>query len=81
MITFSVSALEKAPVSKSGVIPPEFLDLAAEDAFSASGEGSYELTAQIVSGGVLVSGSVKAPVVTSCGSKICREKGCILHKS
>lgn len=68
MITFSVSALEKAPVSKSGVIPPEFLDLAAEDAFSASGDGSYELTAQIVSGGVLVSGSVKAPVVTSCGS-------------
>ena len=68
MIIFSVSAIEKAPVSKSGELPPEFLDLAADDAFSASGEGKFDLTAQLVSGGVLVSGSVSAPVVTSCGN-------------
>ncbi|MBE6357040.1 MAG: DUF177 domain-containing protein [Lentisphaerae bacterium] len=67
MIFFSVSALEKAPVSKSGVLPPEFLDLAGDDQYSAAGEGSYDLTAQLISGGVLVSGRVSIPVSSICG--------------
>ncbi len=67
MISFSVSALEKAPVRKDGVLPPEFLDLAEDDAFTALGEAEYDLTAQLVSGGVLVSGSVSAPVGAVCG--------------
>lgn len=67
MIDFSISALEKAPVKKSGFLPGEFLDLDAEDAFSAAGEVRYDLTASLISGGVLVSGSVSAPVVSSCG--------------
>ena len=67
MINFSISALEKTPVRKDGELPGEFLDLAAEDTFAPAGDVSYDLTAQLVSGGVLVSGSVSAPVGAVCG--------------
>ena len=67
MIFFSVSALEKAPVNKSGVLPAEFLDLAGDDQYTAGGPGSYDLTAQLISGGVLVSGRASAPVDAICG--------------
>ena len=67
MIGFSISALEKAPVKRSGSLPGEFLDLAADDQFQAAGNFEYDLTAQLVSGGVLVSGSISAPVSSSCG--------------
>ncbi len=67
MITFSVSALEKAPVNKSGILPEDFLDLAPDDQFSAAGEGNYDLTASLVSGGMLLSGSAAIPVGATCG--------------
>lgn len=67
MITFSVSALEKAPVKKSGILPENFLDLAPQDQFSAAGEGNYDLTASLVSGGMLLSGSADIPVAATCG--------------
>ena len=67
MITFSISALEKAPVKRSGELPVEFFDLAADDAFAVAGEGKYDLTAQLVSGGVLVSGTASAPLGATCG--------------
>jgi uncharacterized protein len=67
VINFSISALEKAPVKKSGSLPGEFLDLDEADAFAAAGEVVYDLTAMIVSGGVLVSGSISAPVSSCCG--------------
>ena len=67
MIAFSISALEKAPVNKSGSLPEEFLDLAPEDAFTAASPVEYDLTASLVSGGVLVSGSVAAAVCADCG--------------
>ena len=67
MINFSVSALEKAPVKKSGILPENFLDLAPEDQYSAAGEGSYDLTASLVSGGMLLSGKASAAVSAECG--------------
>lgn len=67
MIWFSISALEKAPVRKTGSLPPEFIDLAEEDAFAPDGSGSYDLTAMLVSGGVLVSGSASTPLKSICG--------------
>lgn len=67
MIWFSISALEKAPVRKTGSLPPEFIDLAEEDAFASDGSGSYDLTAMLVSGGVLVSGSASTPLKSICG--------------
>ena len=67
MINFSISALEKAPVRKDGVLPGEFLDLAPEDAFAPAGVVEYDLTAAIVSGGVLVSGKASARVSAVCG--------------
>lgn len=67
MIAFSVSALEKAPVKRSGMLPAEFLDLAEDDQFSTAGEFEYDLTAQLVSGGVLVSGKISAPFASECG--------------
>ncbi len=67
MITFSVSALEKAPVRKSGILSEKFLDLAPDDSFAGNGEGSYDLTASLVSGGMLLSGRAAIPVKSSCG--------------
>jgi uncharacterized protein len=67
VIWFSISALEKAPVRKTGSFPPEFIDLAEEDAFAPDGSGSYDLTAMLVSGGVLVSGSASTPLKSICG--------------
>jgi uncharacterized protein len=67
VIWFSISALEKAPVRKTGSLPPEFIDLAEEDAFAPDGSGSYDLTAMLVSGGVLVSGSASTPLKSICG--------------
>ena len=67
MINFSISALEKAPVRKDGELPGEFLDLAAEDAFAPAGVVEYDLTAALVSGGVLVSGSCSCLMHTVCG--------------
>ena len=67
MINFSISALEKAPVRKDGELPGEFLDLAAEDAFAPAGVVGYDLTAALVSGGVLVSGRAAARVSAVCG--------------
>lgn len=67
MICFSVSALEKNPVVKSGTLPPEFLDLAPEDDFAAAGDVSYDLTAALVSGGVLITGMLSVPLTARCG--------------
>ena len=66
MIEFSVSALEKSPVTLRGPLPAEFLSFPDGDIFSAAGEGRYELTASRVSGGVLVSGRISAPVAAFC---------------
>lgn len=67
MIVFSVSALEKAPVTLRGEEPPEFLELAEDDIFTADSQVNYELTAQLVSGGMLVTGSVSTSVSGTCG--------------
>jgi uncharacterized protein len=67
MIVFSVSALEKAPVTLQGEEPPEFLELAEDDIFAAASPVCYDLTARLVSGGILVTGSVSTSVSGICG--------------
>ena len=67
MFKFSVSALEKAPVTRRGEADAAFLDLDAADTFAPAGDVSYDLTAQLVSGGVLVSGRAAARVSAVCG--------------
>lgn len=67
MLKFSVSALEKAPVTRSGELDAGFLDLSPADAFAPAGKVKFDLTAQLVSGGVLVSGSCACLMHTSCG--------------
>lgn len=67
MIFFSVSALEKAPVNKSDTLPGEFLDLLPGDSFQPVGDVFYDLTASLVSGGVLLSGTISAQVSAVCG--------------
>ena len=67
MFKFSVSALEKAPVTRRGEADAAFLDLDAADTFAPAGDVSYDLTAQLVSGGVLVSGSCSCLMHTVCG--------------
>ncbi|MBE6389364.1 MAG: DUF177 domain-containing protein [Lentisphaerae bacterium] len=67
MISFSVSALEKAPVHKQGNLPAEFLELAPDDLFQAAGEVEYDLDASLVSGGVLISGRLSVRLASQCG--------------
>lgn len=67
MIVFSVSAIEKAPVTLRGVLEKEFMTLDGGDSFAITGGMEYELTARKVSGGILVSGACHAPVHTTCG--------------
>ena len=66
-VLFSISALEKAPVTLSGVLAPEFLDLPENDTFTMVDSVSYELTGQLVSGGVLVSGNCRTVLAADCG--------------
>ena len=67
MFRFSVSALEKAPVCRKGTTDAAFLDLDPQDNFAPAGDVQFDLTATIVSGGVLVSGSCGCLMHTSCG--------------
>ena len=67
MISFSVSALEKAPVHRHGTLPEEFLDLAPDELFQTAGEVDYDLNAALVSGGVLISGRMSVPLKSTCG--------------
>jgi hypothetical protein len=50
-VLFSISALEKAPVTLSGVLAPEFLDLPENDTFTVVDSVSYELTGQLFPAG------------------------------
>lgn len=71
MIEFSVSALDKAPVTLCGKENPEFIGLAADDFLQVVSDMEYELTASKVSGGVLVAGSCQVTVAGTCGRCLC----------
>ena len=67
MIIFSVSALEKAPVTLHGVENAEFFELDDNDPLTVSKELSYELTGCKVSGGFLIKGNCTTAVSGICG--------------
>ena len=67
MIIFSVSALEKAPVTLQGVENIEFFELDENDPLTVSRELTYKLTGSKVSGGVLIQGSCTTAVSGICG--------------
>lgn len=71
MIQFSVSALDKAPVTLKGSEKPEFAGLDENDLLQVVADITYELTAAKVSGGVLVSGSCRTVVAGTCGRCLC----------
>ena len=67
MIVFSVSAIEKAPVTLQGQEAVEFFDLDENDPLIVSRELSYTLTGSKVSGGILIKGSCSTAVSGICG--------------
>ena len=67
MIVFSVSALEKAPVTLHGTEPAEFFDLDENDPLCVSRNMEYQLTGCKVSGGLLIKGECTTAVSGICG--------------
>ena len=67
MIVFSVSALDKAPVTLSGEEDIEFFELSEDDPLCICSKLVYSLSASRVSGGVLVKGSCSTAVSGFCG--------------
>ena len=67
MIIFSVSALEKAPVTLRGTEGIEFFELDENDSLTVSKELQYELTGSKVSGGILIHGKCTTAVSGICG--------------
>ena len=67
MLKFSVSALGKAPVTRRGELDAGFLDLDTGDIFTPAGAVKFDLTARLVSGGVLLSGGCSCLMRTTCG--------------
>ena len=67
MIIFSVSALDKSPVTLTGYEDVEFFELGEDDPLRVCEKLNYSLTAAKVSGGVLVSGSCTTAVCGICG--------------
>lgn len=67
MIKLHMSQLEKQPVTLSGEEPPEFLDLGRNASFEVSSPMTYELRAQLLSGGILVTGSLHYRISGECG--------------
>ena len=67
MIKLHMSQLEKHPVTLSGEEPAEFLDLGPRASFSVASPMHYELRAQLLSGGILVTGSLHYRISGECG--------------
>ena len=67
MIKLHMSQLEKQPVSLSGDEPAEFLDLGPHASFEVASPMHYELRAQLMSGGILVTGSLSYRISGECG--------------
>ena len=67
MIKFSVSRLEKEPVELECDEPAELLELdPATAGYAAAAPVHCRLTAQLISGGVLVSGQVSTKIAGAC---------------
>ena len=76
MIKFSVSRLEKEPVEVDCDEPAELLDLEPTAGYTAVAPVRCRLTARLISGGVLVSGTVSTKIAgecTSCLDPVVRE--------
>ena len=67
MIVFSVSALEKAPVTLCGTEDIDFFGLDENDPLTVSKKLSYKLTGSKVSGGIIIKGTCTTAVSGICG--------------
>lgn len=67
MILFSVSALDKSPVTLNGDEAVEFFGFSEDDPLTVCEKLTYSLKAAKVSGGVLVSGKCSTAVSGICG--------------
>lgn len=68
MIRFFVSRLEKEPVEVESDEPAELLELDPSAGYAAVAPVHYHLTAQLISGGVLVSGKASTKIAGECTS-------------
>ncbi len=67
MITLHLARLEKAPVSLEGEVPAEALDLGKGATFEIASPMHYRISAQLLSGGIIVTGSLHYRISGECG--------------
>ena len=67
MITLHLGQLEKQPVELQGEEPPGFLELGPHAVFTVASPLHYDLTAHLVSGGILVTGRLDYRIAGECG--------------
>ena len=67
MIKISLTRLEKEAIELCGDEPAEFLEVEPTEQFYVSAPVHYELTAAMVTGGVLIEGVVSTAVSGICG--------------
>lgn len=67
MIEFHVSRLAKEPVALTGEEPADFLEIKPTDQFSVETPVAYELSAELIRGGVLVTGHASTTIAGICG--------------
>lgn len=67
MIKLHMNQLEKQAVTLSGEEPADFLDLGPRASFAVVSPMHYDLRAQLLSGGILVTGSLRYRISGECG--------------
>jgi len=67
MIRFHIARLEKEPEELSGTEPAELLEMEPSDLLKVEAPVSYKLRAELIRGGVLVTGSAGTEISGICG--------------
>jgi len=67
MIKIALAQLEKQNLYLKGTEPAELLEIAPGEMLSVTSPVRYDLTAQLISGGVRVTGSASVSIESECG--------------
>ncbi len=66
-LSISLAQLEKGPVVLTGAFPVEWLTLTDHELFELTSDIKYQLTALLITGNVLITGSISCNIKGSCG--------------
>jgi uncharacterized protein len=67
MIIISIALLEKGDIELNGVMTPKEMNIADSPLIKFSGDISYQLSAKLINGSVLLDGEVSSSISSICG--------------